>query len=177
MLIIQDSNQALKVCEYYLKPGFLYLTREETVVYTVLGSCVAVCLWDRQNRIGAMNHFLYPRTPDPAQATTRYGNVAVLTLIRLMLAEGVAREGLEGQIFGGGTQGTSRPEEDIGPQNVQVARKILRQQGIPITSEDVGGGKGRKLIYNTGTNEAVVLKVDRLREEDWYPYRLRGSNH
>ena len=176
MLIIQDSNQALEAYEYYLKPGFLYLTREETVIYTVLGSCVAVCLWDRQNRIGAMNHFLYPRTADPAQATTRYGNVAVLTLIRLMLAEGVAREGLEGQIFGGGTQGTSRPEEDIGTQNVQVARKILRQQGIPITSEDVGGGKGRKLIYNTGTNEAVVLKVDRLREEDWYPYRLQGSN-
>lgn len=175
MVIIQDSNQALEAYEYYLKPGFLFLTREETVIYTVLGSCVAVCLWDRQNRIGAMNHFLYPRTADPAQATTRYGNVAVLTLIRLMLAEGVSREGLEGQIFGGGTPGTSRPEEDIGPQNVQVARKILQQQGIPITSEDVGGGKGRKLIYNTGTNEAVVLKVDRLREEDWYPYRLQGS--
>ena len=76
----------------------------------------------------------------------------------------------------GGNPGDDRPEEDIGPQNVQVARKILQQQGIPITSEDVGGGKGRKLIYNTGTNEAVVLKVDRLREEDWYPYRLQGSN-
>jgi chemotaxis protein CheD len=57
-----------------------------------------------------------------------------------------------------------------------MARKIFQQQGIMITSEDVGGGKGRKLIYNTGTNEAVVLKVDRLREEDWYPYRLQGPN-
>jgi chemotaxis protein CheD len=176
LLIIQDSHQALEAYEYYLKPGFLYLTREETVIYAVLGSCVAVCLWDRQNRIGAMNHFLYPRTADPAQATTRYGNVAVLTLIRLMLAEGGGRKSLEGQIFGGGTQGTKHPEEDIGLQNVQMARKILQQQGIPITSEDVGGGKGRKLIYNTGTNEAVVLKVDRLREEDWYPYQLKGSN-
>jgi chemotaxis protein CheD len=176
LLIIQDSNQALEAYEYYLKPGFLYLTREATVIYTVLGSCVAVCLWDRHNRIGAMNHFLYPRVAEPSQATTRYGNVAVLTLIRLMLAEGGGRKSLESQIFGGGTQGTSRPEEDIGPQNVQVARKILQQQGIPITSEDVGGGKGRKLIYNTGTNEAVVLKVDRLREEDWYPYQLKGSD-
>jgi chemotaxis protein CheD len=174
-LIIQDSNQALESYEYYLKPGFLFLTREPTVIYTVLGSCVAVCLWDRQKRIGAMNHFLYPRTADPAQATTRYGNVAVLTLIRLMLAEVGGQKSLEGQIFGGGTQGSSRPEEDIGSQNVQVARKILLQQRIPITSEDVGGGKGRKLIYNTGTNEAVVLKVDRLREEDWHPYRLQDS--
>jgi chemotaxis protein CheD len=174
-LSTQDSNQALEACEYYLKPGFLFLTREPTVIYTVLGSCVAVCLWDRRNKIGAMNHFLYPRVADPAQATTRYGNVAVLTLIRLMRAEGVSRGGLEGQIFGGGTQGPDQSEEDIGPRNVQVARKILTQQGIPITSEDVGGSKGRKLIYNTGTNEAVVLKVDRLREEDWYPYRLQGS--
>ena len=175
MRIDQDSSQGLEAYEYYLKPGFLYLTREETVIYTVLGSCVAVCLWDRQNGIGAMNHFLYPRTADPVRATTQYGNVAVLTLIRLMLAEGGGRKSLEGQIFGGGTQGKKPPEEDIGSQNVQVARKILQQQGIPITSEDVGGGKGRKLIYNTGTNEAVVLKVDRLREEDWYPYCLQGS--
>jgi len=174
-LIIQDSDQALEANEYYLKPGFLFLTREPTVIYTVLGSCVAVCLWDRRNKIGAMNHFLYPRTADPAQATTRYGNVAVLTLIRLMRAEGAGRDGLEGQIFGGGTQGTDHSEADIGPQNVQVARKILKRQRIPITSEDVGGNKGRKLIYNTGTNEAVVLKVDRLREEDWYPYRLQNS--
>jgi chemotaxis protein CheD len=96
-------------------------------------------------------------------------------LIRLMRAEGAGRDGLEGQIFGGGTQGTDHSEADIGPQNVQVARKILMRQRIPITSEDVGGNKGRKLIYNTSTNEAVVLKVDRLREEDWYPYRLQNS--
>jgi chemotaxis protein CheD len=173
---MQDSNQALEAYEYYLKPGFLYLTGEATVIYTVLGSCVAVCLWDRQKKIGAMNHFLYPGTTDPTRATTLYGNVAVLTLIRLMLAEGGGRKSLESQIFGGGTRGTGSSEEDIGPRNVQVARNILRQQGIPITSEDVGGGKGRKLIYNTGTNEAVVLKVDRLRAEDWYPYRLEGSD-
>ena len=67
-------------------------------------------------------------------------------------------------------------DEDIGPQNVQMARKIFQQPGILITSEDVGVGKGRKHIYKTGTNEAVVLKVDRWREEDWYPYRLKGSN-
>ena len=67
-------------------------------------------------------------------------------------------------------------DEDIGPQNVQMARKIFQQPGILITSEDVGGGKGRKHIYKTGTNEAVVLKVDRLREEDWYPYRLQDSD-
>jgi chemotaxis protein CheD len=52
-----------------------------------------------------------------------------------------------------------------------MAKRILERQGISVTSEDVGGTKGRKLIYNTETNEAVVLKVERLREEDWYPYR------
>jgi chemotaxis protein CheD len=55
---------------------------------------------------------------------------------------------------------------------VNVAKTILNKQEIAITSEDVGGSKGRKLAFKTDSNEAVVLKVERLRQEDWYPYLL-----
>jgi chemotaxis protein CheD len=63
----------------------------------------------------------------------------------------------------------------VGLRNVSIAKQILKRQGVAVTSEDVGGTKGRKLVYNTETNEAVVLKVERLREEDWYPYRGSGG--
>ena len=165
-----DPNYAICAYEYFLKPGYIFLSREPAIVYTVLGSCVAVCLWDRKNKIGGMNHFLFPRIGDPAQATARYGNVATLTLFRMFLAEGAEKRELEGQIFGGSSRGPDSPESEMGTQNVRIARRILERQGIPVTSEDVGGTLGRKLIYNTQTNEAVVLKVERLREEDWYPY-------
>ncbi|MCU0578436.1 MAG: chemotaxis protein CheD [Desulfobacterota bacterium] len=167
-----ESHQAPAAGEYFLKPGYIYLSREPAVIYCVLGSCVAVCLWDRRQRIGGMNHFQYPQIPDRTQATARYGNVATLALVRLLLAEGTDRGTLEGQIFGGGSRGPGSPEAEIGRQNVSTAKEVLARQGIAVTSEDVGGTRGRKLIYNTETNEAVVLKVERLREEDWYPYRL-----
>ena len=118
-----------------------------------------------------MSHFQYPQIGDPAQATARFGNVATVTLLRLLLAEGTDRGALEGQIFGGSSRGPDSPEADIGLRNVSMAKQILTRQGITVASEDVGGTKGRKLIYNTETNEAVILKVERLREEDWYPYR------
>ncbi len=56
-----------------------------------------------------------------------------------------------------------------------MAKRILNQQGIPITSEDVGGSRGRKLIFKSDTNEAIILKVDRLRQEDWFPYGIDRS--
>jgi chemotaxis protein CheD len=172
---VEDANRALGAAEYFLKPGYIYLSREPAVIYCVLGSCVAVCLWDRNNRIGGMSHFQYPQTADPKQATARFGNVATLTLLRLLLAEGTDRGALEGQIFGGSSRGADSPETDVGLRNVSMAKQILKRQGVAVTSEDVGGTKGRKLVYNTETNEAVVLKVERLREEDWYPYRGSGG--
>ena len=56
-----------------------------------------------------------------------------------------------------------------------ISRKILAKQGIPVVSEDVGGRKGRKIVFNTQTNEIAVLKVGHLRKADWYPYEYDGT--
>jgi chemotaxis protein CheD len=157
--------------QYFLKPGYLYLTQEPTLIYAVMGSAVTVCLWDRHNRFGGVAHFLYPRLSRGDKATAQYGNVAVLTLIKLMLADGSDRSFLEAQLFGGGDP-ASFEAKTLGNQNVLTARKVLARQGVPIISEDVGGTKGRKLVFKSDTNEAMVLKVDRLRREDWFPYLL-----
>jgi chemotaxis protein CheD len=155
--------------QYFLKPGYVFMSQEPTLVSTVLGSAVTVCLWDRKNRYGGLAHFLYPKISIANQTTTLYGNVAVLTLIKLLINDGSEKASLEAQVFGGGDP-NSITAETLGSQNVLIANKVLNQQGIPITSEDVGGSRGRKLIFKSDTNEAVVLKVDRLRLEDWFPY-------
>jgi chemotaxis protein CheD len=54
-----------------------------------------------------------------------------------------------------------------------MAKKILKKKGIPVVSEDVGGIKGRRLVYHTRTNEAIIMKTHRLRRGDYYPYRER----
>ncbi len=71
----------------------------------------------------------------------------------------------------GGAHNSKVSPKDIGFENIMAAKKILTRERIRVTSEDVRGSKGRKIIFNTGTNEVAVFKVDKLRESDWYPYR------
>ena len=168
---MSDRNSP-SVINYYLQPGYIYMAVQPSVISTVLGSSVSVCLFDRKRRLGAMNHFLYPSSQDTKTSTSVYGNVATLTLIRMMVKEGASPGHLEAQILGGAFNPDISPR-DIGRENIMVARRILRRQRIPIVSEDSGGNRGRKVIFTTHQNEIAVLKVERLRASDWYPYENR----
>lgn len=157
---------------YFLKPGYILVPEVPTIISTVLGSCVAVCLFDGTRKTGGMNHFPLPSTNKPEEATARYGNVATLALIGMMLENGSSIKDLEAQILGGAFCPKTCPN-DIGKENVNVARKVLTRKKISIVSEDVGGEKGRKIVYDTSSNEVVVIKVEKIRQGDWYPYLAR----
>ena len=162
----------LDLPKYFLRPGYIFIPGKPTLISVVLGSCVAVSLWDRELEYGGMNHFLYPKAADPEKATAQFGDVATRTLIGLFLGSGSRVENLEAQILGGATQADCRGDEAAIPQqNVDVARGLVEDRGIRIASQDVGGNKGRKAIYNSRTNELIVIRVERLRECDWYPYQ------
>ncbi|MBN2331540.1 MAG: chemotaxis protein CheD [Deltaproteobacteria bacterium] len=152
--------------EYYLKPGYIYCSREPVVVYTVLGSCVAVTLWDSRGRFSAINHYLLPSCPEGEAPTARYGEVAMFALYKMMREQGAKPHTMTAQIFGGGDLRGSR----IGSDNIAVAREFLQAKKVYVSSEDVGGTLGRKVVYHAHTNETVVLKVEKLRRSDWYPY-------
>lgn len=154
---------------YFLEPGYIFLATEPTVISSVLGSCVAVCLFDRKRNIGGMNHFQLPLITEKHLATARYGNVATMTLVRMMTDTGSKPKHLEAQIIGG-AYNPKISRKNIGPENVQMARKLLARKRIRIASEDVGGEKGRKVVFNTHTNEVAVMKVEKLRSADWFPY-------
>jgi chemotaxis protein CheD len=154
---------------YFLEPGYIFLATRPTVISGVLGSCVAVCIYDRKRRIGGMNHFQLPFTKEKHLATARYGNVATITLVRMMTENGSKHSHLEAQIIGG-AHDPEMSGKNIGRENIQVARKLLTRKRIRIVSEDVGGEKGRKVVFNTHTNEVAVIKVEKLRTADWFPY-------
>ena len=131
---------------------------------------MSICLYDRKRKKGGMACFLFPSIRHKNQTTAIYGNVATVTLIRMMYQTGSKRRHLEAQILGG----AFNPEfstVDIGRQNSRVARKIVLREKISVTSEDTGGQRGRKIVFNTENNELAVIKVDRLRQSDWYPYK------
>lgn len=166
---MNDDNRDLTAGNYLLKPGYIYIADPKTVMSTVLGSSVSVCLFDRKRQVAGMNHFRLPLTRDAQKATADYGNVAMLTLIRMMVHDGSDAKHLEAQVFGGAFN-MEISSKDVGQENVAVAKRVLLREKIRIVSEDIGGEKGRKIVFDPAKNETAVIKVDKLRKGDWFPY-------
>jgi len=161
-----------KLNNYFLHTGYLFVTPEPTIISTVLGSCVSVCLYDKKLEIGGMANIQLPYVKDKKKATSRYGNIAIPLLIRTFIKQGSNLKHMEAIILGGACN-FAISSIDIGIKNISVIKKIILQNKINIASEDIGGKKGRKVIFNTQTNETVVMKVDRIRKGDWYPYKAK----
>lgn len=166
------ENHEVEPFRYYLKPGYIFSTLEPAMVMTVVGTCVAVCLHDKRLKSGGMNHFFFPRAGRREKTTPQYGNVAVSALIKMMIQQGSRLEDMEAQIFGGGLRSLT-DSSAVGRRNVKMAKRILKKRGIPVVSEDVGGIKGRRVIFHTRTNEAIIMKTHKIRRGDWYPFRAR----
>jgi chemotaxis protein CheD len=146
---------------FYLYPGHLFASREPHAVITILRSCVAVCLWDPQLGSGGVNHFLLPVRAKDLSASPRFGDAATHSLIRQLLAFGSSTGHLEAKLFGGAHMLgiTSRTGGHLGADNVEIAREVLAEYAIPVVAEDVGGSKGRKLIFFTDTGLAQVRRL------------------
>ncbi len=153
--------------QFFLKPGYAMANREASVIRAVLGNCVAVTFFDRNNCFGGMNQFVFPKTDRREDMTAQYGNVGIRALFRMLLDMGANRDGLVAQIIGG-SECRIFNDDGLGLQNIHLARGVLEKLGVPVVSEDVGGSMGRKVIYHTGTNEMAVFKVDSLRQSDWF---------
>ncbi len=164
-------ERVAKPKEYFLKKGYIYVPDHPTLISTVLGSGVSVCLWDSSRRKGGMNYFLYPEAKKPSEARSIYGNVSTVALVKFFLEDGSSIEHLEAQIFGGAFPLDGDDEiKAIARQNIAIARKVIGRYGIPVVAEDVGGHKGRKIVFNTYTSEIAIIHVEKIRAGDWYPY-------
>jgi len=140
----------------YLHPGQLYAAAHATLVSTVLGSCVAVCLWDPVARVGGMNHFLLPRGKG-----ARYAEDAMTALVDDMTRRGAFVARMVAKVFGGACviAGFTGGRKTIGAQNTDAALQFLAAHSIPVRAEQTGGSRGRKLLFHTGTGRAYVKDI------------------
>lgn len=145
----------------YLHAGHILVSRDPCRVTTVLGSCVAVGLWDGSHGIGGLNHFLLPQRLATGETSPRFGNIAVRALIEGVIAAGGRRQQLQAKLFGGACvlRAFRNGGWHLGSQNVEVARIALLEHGIPIVAEDVEGVRGRKLIFQTHDGAAWVRSL------------------
>ena len=144
----------------YLHPGQMHADRAPCVVSTILGSCIAVCLFDAEAGVGGINHFLLPQ--ESGEATPgRYGPAATRALIAKVVALGARREALAARIVGGANvlAAFHRQARHLGTANADAARDVLAGAGIRVIAEDVGGTSGRKLVFSLGDGAAWVQSL------------------
>lgn len=143
--------------EVSIQAGGVHVSDRPCVVRTILGSCVAVCLFDPESKVGGMNHFLLSEgEPDDARAT-RYGAQAMAALLRELEACSGVRSRLRAKLFGAARVLSGLPLGDAAAQeNVRFVREFLRREGIPIAAERLGGEAPLCLLFETHTGRAFV---------------------
>ena len=146
------DNDAVKIlpCEY-----FVY--HEDILIMTTLGSCIAACLWDRERRVGGMNHFMLP--DGNGADNGRYGSYAMELLINEMLKQGATRATMEAKVFGGGQVIDGMTSMNIGERNTEFVTEYLKTERIPIVSKDVLGIHARKVCFLPASGKAMVKRL------------------
>jgi chemotaxis protein CheD len=139
----------------YVHPGEVQVSRESISYSTVLGSCVAVCLFV-EGEGGGMNHYLLPQAASGA-VQLRYGEPATLELLRRMRALDLDGDRLRAKVFGGASP--TGIGGKLGESNVALAMKLLREAGVPVVGQDVGGAAGRHLIFDPVSGAAWVRRI------------------
>lgn len=148
-----------------IMPGEFYVSRAGEMIVTVLGSCVAACIRDKQLGIGGMNHFMLPQESEystdnwggKASHASRYGNWAMEYLINAILKLGGTRRNLEIKVFGGGN--VMRNMSDIGARNVEFVMRYLYEENFEVAAQDVGNIYPRKVLYFPDTGAVKVRKL------------------
>ena len=171
-----------------LLPGEYYVSLQDEVITTVLGSCISVCIRDRVRQIGGMNHFMLPENNKGADdewkynevdKAARYGVDAMEHLVNDILKNGGRKNHFEIKVCGGGR--IMEKMNDVGKKNIEFIHHYLRTEGYVTASEDVGDIYPRKVRYFPKTGLLQVKKLQSLhnntiyKREDDYQDKLKVS--
>lgn len=139
---------------YTVFPGQYVITSVPTLITTVLGSCISICLWSRELKFGGMNHYLLPGSlPDDSSNANR-GVGAIPLLIKALVNRKVKIETIEAKVFGGcNSLYKDNDRFRVGERNAELAFEILKEYNIGVTAHHVGGCYGRKIVFNTDTGK------------------------
>jgi chemotaxis protein CheD len=156
-----SNTSGTKGATKFLLPGQLFASREATTITTILGSCVAVCLWSPSQGIGGMNHYLLPEGAGSEANRLRYGANANAALLNELLSLGCAIRDLHAKVFGGATMMVSAdPAHSLGKRNMELALDFIKENRIPLVGKHVSEQRGCKLTFQTndGTTQLKTFE-------------------
>jgi chemotaxis protein CheD len=143
----------------FLHWGQLVVDAHGARLATIVGSCVALCLWDPTRRVGGMTHYLLPDAPRVHSGIDKpwsYGELAMPELLARLVDLGVPAHRLIAKVYGGAAITKTDDQAGPGARNAALARRWLGEHGLQIVSEDLGGRRGRKLVFDTASGEVSV---------------------
>jgi chemotaxis protein methyltransferase CheR len=180
------NGKAPTLKRHNLLAGETFATREALTITTILGSCVAACLYDPTARVGGMNHFMLPYQTDDRQISARYGIHAMELLINEIMSLGGDRQRLKAKVFGGSRVLCSESPHGVGSTNVEFIRQFLATEQIPITAEKLGCEHALRVNFVPPTGQAFVKTIvssqqlfdseKRNSEKAWSQYDRQANN-
>jgi chemotaxis protein CheD len=139
-------------------PGEYFVSSEDVMIMTVLGSCIAACIWDGKVRAGGMNHFMLPEG-DGVEGGGRYGSYAMELLINQLLKSGARRESMQAKVFGGAQVMAGFTSMNVGERNTKFVLDYLATERIPVVSQDVLDIHPRKVCFFPASGKALVKRL------------------
>jgi chemotaxis protein CheD len=155
-------------------PGEYFVSGDDLVIMTVLGSCIAACLWDGRARVGGMNHFMLP-DGDSIDGGGRYGSYAMELLINEMLKKGARRESMQAKVFGGAQVMAGFTTLNVGERNTKFVFEYLATERIPVVSQDVLDIHPRKVCFFPASGKALVKRLAHTHPETLVVEERKGN--
>ncbi len=158
--MIQVVNKELETSTHYLFQSALFVSKDSVEIQTLLGSCIAVCLFDPVLKSGGMNHYMLPMWNGEGLESPKYGNIAIDMLLEKLMRLGSYKNNLVAKVFGGASQFDSDHSIlNIGERNIQVAETMLQRHQIRIVATSTGGTQGRKIAFNSETGQVMMKYI------------------
>ncbi len=153
----------------HLGPGEAHLTDRAELVVTVLGSCISVTMFNRRRSMAGICHSLLPecgrrgRCRGECGEGFRYVACSVRQMVLVFDGHGIPRGEIEVKCFGGADMFARKSAGadlvSVGRQNILMAEKIIAGEGLTLRARDVGGLRGRKVLFNTHTGEILLKRL------------------
>lgn len=159
----QDKRSGMTTVNVHAGDCFVTEKDDEKAI-TVLGSCIAACIRDPVAHVGGMNHFMLPGVHNTTGNSARYGAYAMEKLINEIIKRGGVKRRFEVKVFGGGNVIDS--SSNIGQKNCVFVTEYLKNESLPIVSQDLGGTWPRRVHYHVGTGQVFVRKLQRSTDLD-----------
>jgi chemotaxis protein CheD len=145
----------------FLKPGECYASERPATVSMVLGSCVAVIMFNARMKVGAICHAVLPVCHSNDGNDCRYVDSSILCMIRKLERMGIRREEIEVKLLGGADviECTDGNGISVGRQNIETALKTIEKENLRLEASDIGGKQGRKIHFNTSNGKVIFKRI------------------